>query len=382
MTWKLVWVLGALALLGGGSAGCGVEDPVAPPRPGIELGVPDRLEVIALDEVTRTPLIDAQVTFVGTSGPLGTARADADGLATLATDAALVAVEVAAADHVTERWGVAGRRIVVPLQARTTQQTVERTLTGVAEGESWTVIATSPARVLHANPLEVSVHAACTPSGAGTCTARLEGVAMDETTSLLAFRTGVDGPDELRVLGTLDEDLVAADRFEVTRIDVSVPDPGEGSTAVVGVPGLGVSGRVAVLPWPMSEGSLAVPQTDAALGSAWVVFSSAGSDGSTSVLLQRGPGAPHWSEWLQEGAIDGATFTPSAGSDLVAVAWYGEDLLRHDLFAAAGTITLEPPAGARRAVVRSIDSRAVTDTLDLDAAERETARFVDQPLPL
>lgn len=391
MTWKLVLgVLGFLGcgVLGCGVVGCGAEPSVAAPRPGIEAGLPDRVEVIALDEVTRTPLVGAEVAFFGTSGAIGTRATDVGGLAVLETDAALVAIEISSADHVTERWTVMGRRLVVPLQARTLRQTLERTLTGVSDGEQWTVIATSPARVLHANPLEVSPHAPCEPAGDGTCTARLEGVAIDSTTSLFAFRTGAAGPDELRVLGTLDEDLLAADRFEVTRIDVSIPDPGEGSTAVVGVPGLGVSGRVAVLPWPMNEGSLIMPDTNSALGSAWVVFSSAQRDGSTSVLLERGTsGTPEWSEWLAVGTLEGLNFTRSPQTDLVAVAWYGDDLLRHDLYV-GGSMALEPPAGARRAIVRGIDTLTaevgmeVGTTLDLDAAERQTARFTDQPLSL
>jgi hypothetical protein len=378
MTWKAVWVLGVLGVLG-----CGSDPPEAAPRPGIEPGSPDRIEVIALDEVTRAPLVGADVTFVGTGGAIGTGTTDVDGLAVLLTDAMVVAVEIASEDHVTERWTASGRHIVVPLQARTVRQTVERTLTGVAEGEQWTVIATSPARVLHANPLEVSIHALCEPGGEGTCTARLEGVAMDGTTSLLAFRTGAGGPDELRVLGTLDQDLLAADRFGTTRIDVSIPDPGAGSTAVVGVPGLGVSGRVAVLPWPVSEGSMIVPDTDSALGTAWMVFTSAADDGGTSVLLQRGSSSvPHWSEWLAPGSLEGLSFTATPETDLVAVAWYGDELLRHDLFV-GGAVILEPPAGARRATVRAIDTRsAETGAFDLDASERETARFTDRPLSL
>jgi len=385
MTWKLARV----GLLGVWAMGCGADPPVAAPRPGIERGAADHIEVIALDEVTRAPLVGAQVTFVGTSGVLEIVPTDADGLATLTTDAALVAVEIGYEGHVTERWVVTGRRLVVPLQARTVRQTLERTLTGVGEGEQWTVIATSPARVLHANPLQVSTNAVCEPTGDGTCAARLEGVATDDTTSLFAFRTDVSGPVELRVLGTLDEDLLAGDRFDVTQIDVSIPDPGEGSTAVVGVPGLGVSGRVAVLPWPMSEGSMLVPNTESTLGSTWAVFSSTASDGSTSVLLQRGTAAlAHWTEWLPAGALEGLTFTPSPGTDLVAVAWYGDDLIRHDLYAdgLSSPVVFVPPAGARSAIVRGIDTRQVEFgmdvALDLDAAERETARFADQRLSL
>ncbi len=374
-------VLGWICLIGC-LIGCGAE-PVGPEAAGIEAGIASRVEAIALDEVTRLPLMGAQVTFIGADGVLGVASTDADGRAVVTTDTALVAVEISAPDHVTERWMVAGRRVVVPLQAETVRQAVERTLTGVVEGEQWTVIATSPARVLHANPLEVSPHAICEAHGDGTCTARLEGVAMDGTTSLLAFRTGAEGPDEVRVLGTVDQDLAAADRFEVTRIDVSIPDPGEGSTAVVGVPGLGVSGRVAVLPWPMSEGSMIVPDTATALGSAWVVFTSEAPDGSTSVLLARGTmDAPHWTEWLGEGTLSGLRFDAAPGTDLVAVAWYGEQLLRHDLFASDGPVLLDPPSGAVRAVVRAIDTRDVAVELDLDAAERETERFTDQPLAL
>lgn len=372
--------------------GCGTETIVAPPPAGFRAGTATELEVFALDEVTRTPLVGAEVTFEGASGVLGTEIADASGRATLATSEAPLAVEVRSSGHVTERWtGLGGRSFTLPLERRTARAVVEGSLDG-AEGE-WTVLATRPARVLHAAPLDTSVSAPCLARPSG-CAFSLE-AALDGTTSFVAFHSTGGVPDELRVLGTDVGGLAlsSATRFDVVEVDVTLPDPGLGATEVVGVPGLAVSGRVAVLPWPMGAGAIALPDTSMELGSAWALFSTTLPDGGTSILVRRDAEADAslaaWSEWLSAPAasVSGNSLAlthPEA--DLLAVAFYaGETLLRNDLeVRASGSSSVTIPEGATRARVRAIDTNAPADgsLFDLDGAERRVSRLAEREVDL
>lgn len=385
--------LGALSAL----TGCGSEAPAAPPRAGFERGSASELVVFALDEVTRQPLVNAEVLFEGPDADLGTARTDDTGRAVLVTTESPLAIEVRASGHVTERWYSGGRTYAIPLQRTATISRVEETLVG-AEG-SWTVLATSPARVLHAMPLVASVSSACVANADG-CTFSMD-APLDESTSFFAFHTDALGaPDDLRVLGTLTAGLglSSAMRFGVTEIDVSIPDPGAGATAVVGVPGIAVSGRVAVLPWPMGTGVIALPDTESALGSAWALFSTTLPDGGTSILVQRGVLADTslstWTGWMSAPTVTvmGEDVVLDSGADAhyVAVAWYtGDELTRNDLLPVlvrpgpgGGTI-LPVPAGATSGRVRSIESLPPElGSFDLDAVERSVSRIAEREIAI
>lgn len=384
----------SLGLLGALTA-CGEAAPVAPPRAGFEPGNPSELVVFALDEVTRQPLVNAEVIFEGPDAYLGTARTDDAGRAVLATTEAPLAIEVRAAGHVTERWYSGGRTYAIPLERTATIGHIEETLAG-AEG-SWTVLATSPARVLHASPLVASVGAACVANAEG-CTFSMD-APVEESTSFLAFHTDAVGtPDDLRVLGTLTAglELSSAMRFAVTEIDVNIPDPGAGAAAVVGVPGIAVSGRVAVLPWPMGTGVIALPDTEGALGSAWALFSTTLADGGTSILVQRGVMADAslstWTGWMSAPEVTTmateVVVFPAPDTDYVAIAWFtGDELMRNDLLpnSLGGVLgpVLPVPAGATRGRVRTIESLPPEHgSFDLDLVERSVTRIAEREITL
>lgn len=376
-------------------AGCG-ENVSAPPEVGYRPGSPDFVTVVAIDEVTRQVIPGVAVEVFDADGTIITGgTTDAFGVVQLSGRFAFASVVLSNEGYVTERWAGTGREIIVPLQRRAVVTTVTGTLEDVPAGE-WTVVATSPARVLHAASLATSSSAPCVVTGT-SCTFTIE-TAVEPTSTLVAFRSDAGVPTELRVLGDIDDpaSLDDAIRFEVAEVDVSIPDPGAGATAVVGVPGIAVSGRVAVLPWPMGEASMRLPDTEAEMGSAWALFSTTLADGGTSVLVQRGAAGEAldaWTEWLAAPTVettDGLSISHTGVVALLAVAWYDDAvLIQNDLGPAtlgglAGIGThLTAPAGATSAVVRVIDTTGIeAGTLSLDLAERSVTRIAERTVTL
>jgi hypothetical protein len=374
-------------------AGCG-ENVSAPPEAGYRPGPEGQVSIVALDEVTRAPLAGVSVEVMGEEGVLGTATTDAEGRAIVAITELHRSVTLRGPDHVAERWSGTGREIVMPLQRRASTATVSETLEAAPPGD-WTIVASSPARVLHAASLAMSSGVACVGAGEGRCSFTLE-TPVEATTSFFAFRSEAGIPVELRALGAVEAgtSLTDAQRFEITDIDVSIPDPGDGSTAVVGVPGIAVNGRVAVLPWPMAEGSMWLPDTDEAFGSAWALFSTTLPDGSTSVLVRRGADGDldAWTAWLAAPAVDttaGLVVTTPTDAELLAIAWYaGAELLQNDLHGVLGLAgglggAVDVPDGATSAVVRAIDTTGVeVGSLSLDLAERSVTRIAERTVAL
>lgn len=364
---------------------CTSETIVAPPPAGFAAGQSDRIVVYVLDEVSRRPILGAEVSV----GSAGEGTTDAGGRLEIATTDPLTSVRASAPGWVPEQWlGVSGRSIVLPLARHVSPAATDVTVAGADAG--WSIVATSPARVLHAVDLGPAAAEPCLLT-AGACTVS---VAAEPDATLFAFRVdGAGRPEALRVLGALTSgaDLASAVELPITELAVGVPDPGPGATAVVGVPGFAFGGRVAVFDWPLdgdpiAGGTLHVPDTQDAMGSAWGVFSTELEDGSRSVLLQRGVigSFASWDGWLDAPTLAGDAISAPSEAELVAVAWRAGDgtLLRHDLIFAAGLVGLLPPAGATSARLRAIDTSLGAGGFDLDLGERSVTRFAERVVPL